>query len=118
MAHVRRPRLDYESHATGLDRNELGALLVAAGLASAREHALVSLLAINGPRVCWLAHPVSSPTLSVDRLVEEGGTVVAIGNGESTHKSGAINRFAFCDVFTFDGGLIRRVESYVVPVSK
>src|SRR6516225_4904755 len=23
-AHVRRPRLDYESHATGLDRNELG----------------------------------------------------------------------------------------------
>ena len=30
--HVRRPRLDYGSHATGLDRNELGALLVAAGL--------------------------------------------------------------------------------------
>ena len=32
-AYVRRPRLDHESHATGLDRNELGALLVAAGLA-------------------------------------------------------------------------------------
>jgi site-specific recombinase XerC len=30
-AHVRRPRLDYESHATALDRDELGALL-AAGL--------------------------------------------------------------------------------------
>ena len=30
-AHVRRPRLDYESHAVALDRNELGALLVAAG---------------------------------------------------------------------------------------
>jgi integrase/recombinase XerD len=49
--HVRRPRLDYESHATGLGRNELGALLVAAGLASARGHALVSLLALNGLRV-------------------------------------------------------------------
>jgi integrase/recombinase XerD len=49
--HVRRPRLDYESHATGLDRNELGALLVAAGLSSARDHALVSLLALNGLRV-------------------------------------------------------------------
>ena len=36
--HVRRPRLDYESHAVGLDRNELGAFLVAAGLSSAREH--------------------------------------------------------------------------------
>jgi site-specific recombinase XerD len=31
-AHVRRPRLDDESHATALDRNELGALLVTAGL--------------------------------------------------------------------------------------
>ena len=30
--HVRRPRIDYESHAIGLDRNEVGALLVAAGL--------------------------------------------------------------------------------------
>jgi integrase/recombinase XerD len=49
--HVRRPRLDYESHATGLDRNEAGALLVAAGLGPAAEHALISLLAINGLRV-------------------------------------------------------------------
>ena len=31
-AHVRRPRPDYQSHATALDRNELGAILVAAGL--------------------------------------------------------------------------------------
>jgi integrase/recombinase XerD len=50
-AHVRRPRLDYESHATGLDRNELGAILVAAGLGAAAEHALISLLALNGLRV-------------------------------------------------------------------
>jgi integrase/recombinase XerD len=44
-AHVRRPRLDYESHATALDRNEVGALLVAAGLGPAADHALISLLA-------------------------------------------------------------------------
>src|SRR5215831_14718212 len=50
-AHVRRPRLDYESHATGLDRNELGALLVAAGLGRPAEHTLISLLALNGLRV-------------------------------------------------------------------
>lgn len=49
--HVRRPRLDYESHATGLDRNEVGAMLVAAGLGDARDHALISLLALNGLRV-------------------------------------------------------------------
>jgi site-specific recombinase XerD len=50
-AHVRRPRLDYESHATALDRNELGAILVAAGLGPPSEHALISLLALNGLRV-------------------------------------------------------------------
>ena len=50
-AHVRRPRMDYESHATALDRNEVGALLVAAGLGPAAEHALISLLALNGLRV-------------------------------------------------------------------
>jgi integrase/recombinase XerD len=49
--HVRRPRIDYESHATGLDRNEVGALLVAAGLGISAEHALISLLALNGLRV-------------------------------------------------------------------
>jgi site-specific recombinase XerD len=50
-AHVRRPRVDYESHAVALDRNELGALLVAAGLGPPSEPALVSLLARNGLRV-------------------------------------------------------------------
>ena len=50
-AHVRRPRLDYESHMLGLDRNEVGALLVTAGLGTAAEHALISLLAINGLRI-------------------------------------------------------------------
>jgi integrase/recombinase XerD len=50
-AHVRRPRVDYESRAVALDRNELGALLVAAGLGSSTEHGLISLLALNGLRV-------------------------------------------------------------------
>ena len=50
-AHVRRPRVDYESHAVALDRNELGALLVAAGLGPPAGHELISLLALNGLRV-------------------------------------------------------------------
>jgi ketosteroid isomerase-like protein len=59
---------------------------------------------------------VGSPTLIVDRLIEEADTVVAIGNGETTHKSGELRRFVFCDVFTFAGDQIRRVESYLVPL--
>ncbi len=46
-ANVRRPKVDYESRTLGLDRNELGAFLVQAGLGSARDHALASLLALN-----------------------------------------------------------------------
>jgi integrase/recombinase XerD len=49
--HIRRPRIDYESHVAHLDRNELGSILVTAGLSSPRDHALVSLLALNGLRV-------------------------------------------------------------------
>ena len=82
-AHVRRPRLDYESHATGLDRNEVGSLLVAAGLASAREHALVSLLAINGLRVSE-ALGADIEALSLERghrtltVLRKGGKFVTI----------------------------------------
>lgn len=82
-AHVRRPRLDYESHATGLDRNEVGALLVAAGLASPSDHALVSLLAINGLRVSE-ALAAEIEALGLERghrtltVLRKGGKVVTI----------------------------------------
>jgi integrase/recombinase XerD len=50
-ANVRRPRLRQESTMNGLDRNELGAFLVQAGLSGVRDHALACLLALNGLRV-------------------------------------------------------------------
>ena len=80
---MRRPRLDYESHATGLDRNELGALLVAAGLGSPGEHALISLLALNGLRVSE-AVGASIESLGLERghrtvvITRKGGKVVTI----------------------------------------
>jgi site-specific recombinase XerD len=49
-ANVRRPKVDPESWTLLLGRNELGALLVQAGLAAPRDHALISLLAMNGLR--------------------------------------------------------------------
>jgi integrase/recombinase XerD len=82
-AHVRRPRLDYESHATGLDRNELGALLVAAGLGPTAEHALISLLALNGLRVSE-ATGADIEALGMERghrtlvITRKGGKVVTV----------------------------------------
>ena len=46
--HIRRPRVDHTFPVVGLDRNEVGALLVTAGLSSPRDHTLVSLTALNG----------------------------------------------------------------------
>ena len=57
-----------------------------------------------------------SPKLAVDRLIEEGETVVAPHIGEVKRSDGGMLRFAAIDVFTFDGDLITRVEYYVVPV--
>ena len=82
-AHVRRPRLDYKSHATALDRNEVGALLVAAGLGPAAEHALISLLALNGLRVSE-ATGADIEHLGLERghrtlvITRKGGKVVTI----------------------------------------
>jgi len=82
-AHVRRPRVDYESHATALDRNELGAMLVAAGLGPPAEHALISLLALNGLRVSE-ATGADIEHLGLERghrtltITRKGGKVVTI----------------------------------------
>jgi integrase/recombinase XerD len=81
--HVCRPRLDYESHAIGLDRNEVGSLLVAAGLGAPNEHALISLLAINGLRISE-ALGADIDELGIERghrtltVLRKGGKIVTI----------------------------------------
>jgi integrase len=112
-AHVRRPRLDYESHATALDRNELGALLVAAGLGSPGEHALISLLALNGLRVSeatgadieHLGQERGHRTLVITR---RGGKVVTIPlarapPGRSTWRSASAPKGRCSSLRTGDG---------------
>jgi site-specific recombinase XerC len=50
-AHARRPQWTMSLTLPRSTSNELGALLVAAGLGPLREHALISLLVLNGLRV-------------------------------------------------------------------
>jgi integrase/recombinase XerD len=75
--------VEYESHAAALDRNELGALLVAAGLGPPTEHALISLLALNGLRVSE-ATGADIELLGLERghrtltITRKGGKVVTI----------------------------------------
>jgi len=91
-AHARRPRLDYQSRATGLDRDELGAMLAAAGLGTAAEHALISLLALNGLRVPE-ATGASIEALGLERghrtltITRKGGKVVTIALAPRTARA-------------------------------
>ena len=58
-----------------------------------------------------------SPELRIDRLIEEGDTVVAIGEVVARPRGAPAVTLAYCDVFTFRDALIRRVESYLVPLA-
>ena len=54
------------------------------------------------------------PMLTVERLVEEGDVVVAEGTGSAALAAGGRLDFVFCDVFTFAGDSVRRLETYQV----
>jgi len=121
-AHVRRPRVDYESHAVALDRNELGALLVTAGLGPPLEHALISLLALNGLRVSettgadieHLGLERGHRTLTITR---KGGKVVIIPLAPRTARAIdlAIGERTDGPVFlAADGRRLDRVEVFAV----
>jgi integrase/recombinase XerD len=116
-AHVRRPRLDYESHATALDRNELGALLAAAGPGPPAEHALISLLALNGLRVPE-ATGGDIEHLGLERghrtlvITRKGGKVVTIPLAPRTARAidPAIGEHASGPLFTAADG--RRLDRH------
>jgi site-specific recombinase XerD len=89
---VRRPKVDYESRTLGLDRNELGAFLVQAGIGSARDHALASLLALNGLRISEALN-ADIADLDFDRghrtlkIVRKGGKHVTIPLAPRTSRA-------------------------------
>jgi uncharacterized protein len=49
-----------------------------------------------------------SPTLTIDRLIEEGDCVVATGGGSVAKRDGERLGFVFCEVFTFTGDAVSR----------
>ena len=82
-ANIRRPKVNGESRTLGLDRNELGALLVQAGLGDLRDGALITLLAFNGLRISEALN-AAIDDLSTERghqtlaIVRKGGKHVTV----------------------------------------
>jgi uncharacterized protein len=62
------------------------------------------------------AAAVGSPTLNLDRLIEEGDTVVAVGNGAMTLKDAGRVPFVFAEIFTFTDDKISRLETFHINV--
>ncbi len=65
-ANVRRPKLRHESTMQGLDRNELGAFLVQAGLSNERDHALGACSLATG---CECPKPLDVTSGTLDSSV-------------------------------------------------
>lgn len=57
------------------------------------------------------------PVLTIHRIIAADDTVTVPHVGEVHQANGTPFRFAACDVLTFEGDLISRVESWVVPTS-
>jgi integrase/recombinase XerD len=116
-AHVRRPRLGYESHATALDRNEPGAILVATGIGPPAGHALVFLLALNGLRVPEAAG-ADIEDMGTERghrtlvITRKGGKVVTIPLAPRTARAIGLATGERTDGPMFTGNDGRRLDRH------
>lgn len=54
------------------------------------------------------------PVIEVRRLTEENDVVVAEGTVLAKRDDGSVLPLVFCDVFEMEGGLIRRLTSYLM----
>ncbi len=59
---------------------------------------------------------IASLRVVIDRMIEEGNTVVAEGRVTLTKKDGTTMKVQFCDLFDFEGERIRRKTSYAAEV--
>jgi len=57
---------------------------------------------------------VGSPAITVTRLTEDNGVVVAERSVRTQRKDRTFLHLAFCDVFEMQGGKIRRLISYLM----
>ena len=60
---------------------------------------------------------VGSPSITVTRLVEEAGVVVAEGTVTAAKREGGQLNAVFCDIFEMQQGRINKLTSYLMEVN-
>ena len=88
-AHVRRPRVDYESHAVALDRNEPGALLVAAALGPPAGHRTLTITRKGGKVVTVPLAPRTARAIDLAIGERTEGPVFLAADGRRLDRHGA-----------------------------
>ena len=54
------------------------------------------------------------PDFTTKEMIAEGDTVVAYGDMKMKNKEGGTNYYSFCDVYYFEGGLIKELNTFMV----
>lgn len=57
---------------------------------------------------------IPPPEITITRLIEQSGTVVAEGTVQTRRTDGTILRLAFCDIFEMHHHKIRKLTSYLM----
>jgi hypothetical protein len=55
-----------------------------------------------------------NPAITIHRLIEEDDSVVATGGGSVAEEGGRSRKFVFCEVFSFTGNAVSRLDTYHV----
>jgi uncharacterized protein len=58
------------------------------------------------------------PTVRLTRMTEENDVVIAEGTVQASFKNGGVLNAVFCDVFEMEGGLIKRLITYLVALEQ
>jgi uncharacterized protein len=54
------------------------------------------------------------PEMTIDRMIEESDVVAAQGHGRIPMEGGGVREFVFCEVYTFTGEAVSRLDTYHV----
>lgn len=64
----------------------------------------------------WMAHceGVEPPVFSVDKIIADNDSVVCYGDMTMKGEDGVADKYSYCDLYTFTGGKISDLRSFVV----
>ena len=65
----------------------------------------------------WMSENYATPPqFQVNRLIEDGEFLVAIGTISLNNKTGVVREYSYCDVWQFDGRKMAKLNAFVVEI--